>query len=92
MRGGARPGICNGANSLACAGGAPGFGLVKLIAARQGRTDKLDQLLCVRRDGSATSTSMPHAGQTLSEAALALNARWQQVAPHATLELELPGL
>jgi hypothetical protein len=35
---------------------------------------------------------MPHAGQTLFEAALALNARWQQVAPHATLELELPGL
>jgi hypothetical protein len=162
---------------------------VKLIAARQGRTDKLDQLHCVRRDGSATSTSMPRqgilphdllhyvvestlgwrhgflgmiaagadigwtmaqthdpaaqgvtdqaihaeavveslqaqlwsaafddglfldgvrsaceargrsvpalyplAGQTLFEAALALNARWQQVPPHATLELELPGL
>jgi hypothetical protein len=162
---------------------------MKLIAARQGPTDKLDQLHCLRRDGSATSTSMPRqgilphdllhyvvestlgwrhgflgmiaagadigwtmaqthdpaaqgvadqaihaeavveslqaqlwsaafddslfldgvrsaceargrsvpalhplAGQTLFEAALALNARWQQVPPHATLELEFPGL
>jgi hypothetical protein len=35
---------------------------MKLVAARQGRTDKLDQLRCVRRDASVTSTSMPRQG------------------------------
>jgi hypothetical protein len=35
---------------------------VKLVAARQGRTDKLDQLRCIRSDGSVTSTSMPRQG------------------------------
>jgi hypothetical protein len=35
---------------------------MKLIAERQGRTDKLDRLRCVRRDGSETSTSMPRQG------------------------------
>jgi hypothetical protein len=35
---------------------------MKLIAQRLGRTDKLDQLRCVRRDGSETSTAMPRQG------------------------------
>jgi hypothetical protein len=35
---------------------------MKLIAERQGRTDKLDRLRCVRRNGSETSTSMPRQG------------------------------
>jgi hypothetical protein len=35
---------------------------VKLIATRLGRNDKLDQLRCVRLDGSATTTSMPRQG------------------------------
>jgi hypothetical protein len=35
---------------------------MKLIARRQGRTDKLDQLRCVRRDGSETSAAMPRQG------------------------------
>jgi len=162
---------------------------MQLIAMRQGRTDKLDQLRCVRADGSATTTAMPRqgilphdlvhyvvestlgwrhgflgmvaagadigwtmtqthdpaatdvadqaihaeavveslqaqlwsaafddalfldgvrtactargrsvpalppgAGQAMFEAALALNARWQQVPFHGTLALEMPGL
>jgi len=35
---------------------------MKLIALRQGRTDKLDRLQCVRGDGSSTTTSMPRQG------------------------------
>jgi hypothetical protein len=35
---------------------------MKLIATRQGRTDKYDQLRCVRRDGSATGCRMPRQG------------------------------
>jgi hypothetical protein len=35
---------------------------VKLIATRQGRSDKLDQLRCVRRDGSTTGCAMPRQG------------------------------
>ena len=35
---------------------------MKLIATRQGRTDKLDQLRCLRRDGSATGCAMPRQG------------------------------
>jgi hypothetical protein len=35
---------------------------MKLIAERQGRTDKLDRLRCIRRDGSETTTSMPRQG------------------------------
>jgi hypothetical protein len=35
---------------------------MKLIAERLGRTDKLDRLRCIRRDGSETSTSMPRQG------------------------------
>lgn len=35
---------------------------MKLVAARQGRTDKFDQLRCIRRDGSVTSTMMPRQG------------------------------
>ena len=35
---------------------------MKLIATRQGRTDKYDQLRCVRRDGSATGCPMPRQG------------------------------
>lgn len=35
---------------------------MKLVARRQGRTDKLDLLRCIRRDGSETSTAMPRQG------------------------------
>jgi hypothetical protein len=35
---------------------------MKLIAERQGRTDKLDRLRCIRRDGSETATAMPRQG------------------------------
>jgi hypothetical protein len=35
---------------------------MKLIAQRQGRTDKLDLLRCVRRDGSETAVAMPRQG------------------------------
>jgi hypothetical protein len=35
---------------------------MKLVAERLGRTDKLDRLRCVRRDGSETATSMPRQG------------------------------
>ena len=35
---------------------------MKLIARRHGRTDKLDLLRCIRRDGSETSTAMPRQG------------------------------
>jgi hypothetical protein len=35
---------------------------MKLIAQRQGRTDKLDLLRCIRGDGSETSTAMPRQG------------------------------
>lgn len=35
---------------------------MKLIAARQARTDKYDELRCVRRDGSATGCAMPRQG------------------------------
>jgi hypothetical protein len=35
---------------------------MKLIAQRLGRTDKLDQLRCIRRDGSETSVAMPRQG------------------------------
>jgi hypothetical protein len=35
---------------------------MKLIASRAGRTDKYDQLRCVRRDGSATGCAMPRQG------------------------------
>jgi hypothetical protein len=35
---------------------------MKLIAERLGRTDKLDRLRCIRRDGSETATSMPRQG------------------------------
>jgi hypothetical protein len=35
---------------------------MKLIAQRLGRTDKLDRLRCVRRDGSETSAAMPRQG------------------------------
>lgn len=35
---------------------------MKLIATRQGRGDKLDQLRCVRRDGSTTGCGMPRQG------------------------------
>ena len=35
---------------------------MKLIAERQGRSDKLDRLRCIRRDGSETATSMPRQG------------------------------
>ena len=35
---------------------------MKLIATRQGRTDKYDQLRCIRRDGSATGCAMPRQG------------------------------
>lgn len=33
-----------------------------LIATRQGRTDRYDQLRCVRRDGSTTGCAMPRQG------------------------------
>jgi hypothetical protein len=36
--------------------------MMKLIAQRQGRKDKLDLLRCIRRDGSETSTAMPRQG------------------------------
>ena len=36
--------------------------MMKLIAQRQGRNDKLDLLRCIRRDGSETSTAMPRQG------------------------------
>jgi hypothetical protein len=35
---------------------------MKLIAAKKGKTDKYDQLRCVRRDGSETSCPMPRQG------------------------------
>ena len=35
---------------------------MKLIAQRLGRTDKLDRLRCIRRDGSETATAMPRQG------------------------------
>jgi hypothetical protein len=35
---------------------------MKLIAERLGRSDKLDRLRCIRRDGSETSTAMPRQG------------------------------
>ena len=35
---------------------------MKLIAERQGRSDKLDRLRCIRRDGSGTATAMPRQG------------------------------
>jgi hypothetical protein len=35
---------------------------MKLLAERLGRTDKLDRLRCIRRDGSETSTAMPRQG------------------------------
>ena len=35
---------------------------MKLIAQRQGRTDKFDLLRCIRRDGSETTTLMPRQG------------------------------
>ena len=35
---------------------------MKLIVTRRGRTDKYDDLRCVRRDGSATGCAMPRQG------------------------------
>jgi len=35
---------------------------MKLIATRRGRTDKYDDLRCVRRDGSSTGCPMPRQG------------------------------
>jgi hypothetical protein len=35
---------------------------MKLILTRRGRTDKYDDLLCVRRDGSTTGCAMPRQG------------------------------
>jgi hypothetical protein len=35
---------------------------MKLIAERLGRTDKMDRLRCIRRDGSETATAMPRQG------------------------------
>ncbi|PQP01101.1 hypothetical protein C5614_06055 [Massilia phosphatilytica] len=35
---------------------------MKLIATRRGRTDKYDDLRCLRRDGSATGCAMPRQG------------------------------
>jgi hypothetical protein len=35
---------------------------MKLIATRQARTDKYDELRCLRRDGSATGCAMPRQG------------------------------
>lgn len=35
---------------------------MRLIATKQGRRDKYDALRCVRRDGSATTASMPRQG------------------------------
>ena len=35
---------------------------MKLVATRRGRTDKVDDLRCVRRDGSATGCTMPRQG------------------------------
>jgi hypothetical protein len=35
---------------------------VKLIVTRRGRTDKYDDLRCLRRDGSATGCAMPRQG------------------------------
>ena len=35
---------------------------MQLIAERLGRTDKLDRLRCIRRDGSETATAMPRQG------------------------------
>jgi hypothetical protein len=35
---------------------------MKLVAERLGRTDKLDRLRCIRRDGSETATAMPRQG------------------------------
>jgi hypothetical protein len=35
---------------------------MKLIATKQGKTDKYDQLRCVRRDGSESSCPMPRQG------------------------------
>lgn len=35
---------------------------MNIVATRQGRSDKLDRLLCVRRDGSATGCGMPRQG------------------------------
>jgi hypothetical protein len=35
---------------------------MRLIATRRGRTDKYDDLLCVRRDGSTTGCAMPRQG------------------------------
>lgn len=35
---------------------------MKLILTRRGRTDKYDDLRCVRRDGSATGCAMPRQG------------------------------
>lgn len=40
--------------------------------------------------GRSVPELAPGAGQTLFDAALALNARWQQVPFHGTLELEMP--
>jgi hypothetical protein len=36
--------------------------MMKLIAERLGRTDKLDRLRCIRKDGSETATAMPRQG------------------------------
>ena len=35
---------------------------MKLIATKQGKSDKYDLLRCVRRDGTATATTMPRQG------------------------------
>ncbi len=35
---------------------------MKLIATKRGKNDKYDQLRCIRRDGSETSTMMPRQG------------------------------
>lgn len=35
---------------------------MRLIATRQGRADRYDQLRCVRRDGSTTGCAMPRQG------------------------------
>jgi hypothetical protein len=50
---------------------------MKLIATRQGRSDKYDVLPA-------------GAGRRLFDAVLALNQRWQALPWHGALELELP--
>jgi len=44
------------------AGGQARGRAMKLVAIRQGRTDKYDELRCLRSDGSATGCAMPRQG------------------------------